>query len=49
MSDPLQLRRHGGMQTVNPWLIAFTAMLAAFMEVLGTSIAKVALPHIASH
>jgi DHA2 family multidrug resistance protein len=32
---------------VNPWLIAMTVALAAFMEVLDTSIANVALPHIA--
>src|SRR6204780_2281589 len=32
---------------VNPWLIAGTVALAAFMEVLDTSIANVALPHIA--
>src|SRR5690242_15011423 len=32
---------------VNPWLIAITVMLATFMEVLDTSIANVALPHIA--
>jgi len=32
---------------VNPWLIAVTVMLATFMEVLDTSIANVALPHIA--
>ena len=32
---------------VNPWLIAFTVMLSTFMEVLDTSIANVALPHIA--
>jgi DHA2 family multidrug resistance protein len=31
---------------VNPWLIAMTVALAAFMEVLDTSIANVALPHI---
>jgi DHA2 family multidrug resistance protein len=31
----------------NPWLIAMTVALAAFMEVLDTSIANVALPHIA--
>jgi hypothetical protein len=29
----------------NPWLIAATVALAAFMEVLDTSIANVALPH----
>jgi len=32
---------------VNPWLIALTVTLATFMEVLDTSIANVALPHIA--
>lgn len=32
---------------VNPWLIAMTVALAAFMEVLDTSIANVALQHIA--
>jgi DHA2 family multidrug resistance protein len=31
----------------NPWLVAFVVSLAAFMEVLDTSIANVALPHIA--
>jgi DHA2 family multidrug resistance protein len=31
----------------NPWLIAIVVALAAFMEVLDTSIANVALPHIA--
>ena len=30
----------------NPWLIALVVALAAFMEVLDTSIANVALPHI---
>src|SRR5947209_1809144 len=33
----------------NPWLIAGTVMLATFMEVLDTSIANVALPHIAGN
>jgi len=32
---------------VNPWIIAMTVMLATFMEVLDTSVANVALPHIA--
>ena len=32
---------------VNPWLIAMTVALAAFMEVLDISIANVAIPHIA--
>jgi DHA2 family multidrug resistance protein len=33
----------------NPWLIAVTVSLAAFMEVLDTAIANVALPHIAGN
>jgi MFS transporter, DHA2 family, multidrug resistance protein len=32
---------------INPWVIAITVMLATFMEVLDTSVANVALPHIA--
>jgi MFS transporter, DHA2 family, multidrug resistance protein len=32
---------------VNPWIIAISVTLATFMEVLDTSIANVALPHIA--
>ncbi|MCM3900863.1 MAG: DHA2 family efflux MFS transporter permease subunit [Pyrinomonadaceae bacterium] len=31
----------------NPWLVAASVMLATFMEVLDTSVANVALPHIA--
>ncbi len=34
---------------VNPWVIAGTVMLATFMEVLDTSVANVALPHIAGN
>ncbi len=33
----------------NPWLIAVSVMMATFMEVLDTSIANVALPHIAGN
>src|SRR3954451_15962612 len=33
----------------NPWVVAMTVALAAFMEVLDTSIANVALPHIAGN
>ncbi|HEY3320377.1 MAG TPA: DHA2 family efflux MFS transporter permease subunit [Planctomycetota bacterium] len=33
----------------NPWLVALTVTLATFMEVLDTSIANVALPHIAGN
>jgi DHA2 family multidrug resistance protein len=39
---PLEVPRVG----VNPWLVAITVTLATFMEVLDTSIANVALPHI---
>jgi MFS transporter, DHA2 family, multidrug resistance protein len=34
---------------VNPWLIAISVMLATFLEVLDTSVANVALPHIAGN
>jgi len=33
----------------NPWVIACVVMLATFMEVLDTSVANVALPHIAGN
>ncbi len=33
--------------SINPWIIAGPVMLATFMEVLDTSVANVALPHIA--
>ncbi|MGA8042365.1 MAG: DHA2 family efflux MFS transporter permease subunit [Terracidiphilus sp.] len=33
----------------NPWIVAMTVTLATFMEVLDTSIANVALPHIAGN
>lgn len=32
---------------ISPWLISMTVMLATFMEVLDTSVANVALPHMA--
>jgi len=35
--------------TVSPWAIAGVVMLATFMEVLDTSVANVALPHIAGN
>ncbi len=50
MSDLAQaeLAMHDGWRpAINPWWIAFTVMLSTFMEVLDTSIANVALPHIA--
>jgi DHA2 family multidrug resistance protein len=33
--------------SINPWVVAMTVTLATFMEVLDSSIANVALPHIA--
>src|ERR1041385_2371089 len=38
-----------GKPGVSPWTIAATVMLATFMEVLDTSVANVALPHIAGN
>jgi DHA2 family multidrug resistance protein len=38
--------RAGYRPAVNPWIIAITVTLATFMEVLDTSVANVALPHI---
>jgi DHA2 family multidrug resistance protein len=35
--------------SVNPWLVAASVMLATFMEVLDTSVANVALPHISGN
>ena len=43
MSDSQSNWRPAG----NPWLIAIAVTLAAFMEVLDTTIVNVALPHIA--
>jgi DHA2 family multidrug resistance protein len=47
MENPAPTLQVGWKPRVNPWLIAMTVALAAFMEVLDTSIANVALPHIA--
>src|ERR1017187_9149804 len=41
------LKRNAKHGEINPWLIAATVMLATFLEVLDTSVANVALPHIA--
>ena len=35
--------------SVNPWLIAAAVMLATILEVLDTSVANVAVPHIAGN
>lgn len=47
MENPALLDHSLWKPRANPWLIAATVALAAFMEVLDTSIANVALPHIA--
>ena len=47
MVNPNPVAQTAWKPRVNPWLIAMTVALAAFMEVLDTSIANVALPHIA--
>jgi DHA2 family multidrug resistance protein len=47
MENPSPVEVTAWKPRVNPWLIAMTVALAAFMEVLDTSIANVALPHIA--
>jgi MFS transporter, DHA2 family, multidrug resistance protein len=39
--------REGWRPAANPWLIAVAVTLAAFMEILDTTIVNVALPHIA--
>ena len=44
---PLTPDRTAWRPRYNPWLIALTVTLATFMEVLDTSIANIALPHIA--
>src|SRR6202021_3340369 len=48
-SSTLTQEDHDWKPKTNPWLIAFVVSLAAFMEVLDTSIANVALPHIAGN
>ena len=47
VNNPQAVAQEAWKPRVNPWLIAMTVALAAFMEVLDTSIANVALPHIA--
>jgi MFS transporter, DHA2 family, multidrug resistance protein len=46
-SAALTMDGAAGRPAVNPWVIALAVTLATFMEVLDTSIANVALPHIA--
>jgi MFS transporter, DHA2 family, multidrug resistance protein len=45
----ISVENTSGTPEVNPWLIGVVVSLAAFMEVLDTSIANVALPHIAGN
>jgi DHA2 family multidrug resistance protein len=47
MTDVLSGARPRWRPSHNPWAVAMTVTLATFMEVLDTSIANVALPHIA--
>ena len=49
LNPPFGSRAGAGAAPINPWLIATTVMLATFMEVLDTSVANVALPHIAGN
>ncbi len=46
-AEPKLIAQEKWRPKTNPWLIASVVALAAFMEVLDTSIANVALPHIA--
>jgi DHA2 family multidrug resistance protein len=46
-ANAITAEQAGWTPKVNPWLIGVVVSLAAFMEVLDTSIANVALPHIA--
>jgi MFS transporter, DHA2 family, multidrug resistance protein len=49
MPRPVQAAPQVWTPSYNPWLIAASVMLATFMEVLDTSVANVALPHIAGN
>ena len=45
--DPTHDEHHDWKPAANPWMIAASVMLATFMVVLDSSVANVALPHIA--
>ena len=50
MSADLLDDAHGNwVPSVNPWIVAVSVMLATFMVVLDSSVANVALPHIAGN
>jgi DHA2 family multidrug resistance protein len=44
-----EAREHAWKPAANPWMIASSVMLATFMVVLDSSVANVALPHIAGN
>ena len=46
-ADEEKIAEEGWHPGHNPWLVALTVTIATFMEVMDTSIANVALPHIA--
>jgi len=48
-SVPAPAPREEWRPSVNPWIVAASVMLATFMEVLDTSVANVALPHISGN
>jgi len=47
VTEPGQRLSQSREYPTRPWVIAFTVTLATFMEILDTSVANVALPHIA--
>src|SRR6201993_5494390 len=48
-ANAITAEQAGAMPKVNPWIIGIVVSLAAFMEVLDTSIANVARPYIAGN
>ena len=48
-AEPKLIAQEKWRPKTNPWIIASVVAMAAFMEVLDTSIANVALPHIAGN
>jgi MFS transporter, DHA2 family, multidrug resistance protein len=48
-AEALRINEEAWQPAANPWLIAVVVSMAAFMEVLDTAIANVALPHIAGN
>jgi DHA2 family multidrug resistance protein len=48
-SVPVATDSHSWTPATNPWIIAVSVMLATFMVVLDSSVANVALPHIAGN